>query len=140
MSIIVEGRLLENRFTTAQWAASTVVLKDRVWGHEVDVSGNPIGSKMGNGVDLWAALPYWYGGTSVIPDVHDIEAGVTEMPLILPFESTTYPAWNAVKAIGEYYDQTYPVQYIMADQWFIINAMDDGSGKALESYTVTINP
>jgi len=79
MSIVIEGRLLENRFTTAQWAASTVILKDRVWGHEVDDSGNPVGSKMGNGVDLWAALPYWYtgAGTNVVQKSFTAQTGLT---------------------------------------------------------------
>lgn len=58
--ITITGNILENRYTTAQWAAITTPLPDRVWGHEVDSSGNPIGSKMGDGIKLWAVLSYWY--------------------------------------------------------------------------------
>lgn len=58
--ITITGRILENRYTTAQWAAITSILPNNVWGHEVDGSGNPIGSKMGDGINLWANLPYWY--------------------------------------------------------------------------------
>lgn len=80
------------------------------------------------------------GVTPTPPDEHFIEAGVTEMPLILPYDSATYPRWNAVKTDTGEYDQIYPVVYNMTDQQFEINALDDGSGKALESYTFTINP
>lgn len=96
MSITIEGRLLENVFTTAQWAATTVILKDRVWGHEVDNSGLPVGSKMGNGVDLWAALPYWYGKGTIadpisIPTGSDYPFTVDYSTLITTYGETPTP-------------------------------------------------
>lgn len=69
-----------------------------------------------------------------------ITAGVTPMPKTIPYTSSTYPRWNAVKTDTGEYDQTYPVTYDMGAQQFVINAMDDGSGKALENYVLTINP
>lgn len=87
----------------------------------------------------------WPAGVSIVgppsnPDPITITAGTTPMPLTIAFPSATYPNWNAVKSATEDYDNTYPVKYIMADQHFIINAMADGAGKALESYLFTINP
>lgn len=85
----------------------------------------------------WRAVKALSGGTIVVTN---IQAGITPTPIIIAYVSTTYPRWNAVKTDTGEYDQTYPVVYNMTDQQFEINALDDGSGKALESYTVTINP
>jgi hypothetical protein len=60
--IAINGRILENRFTTAQWSAITDILPNRVFGYEVDVNGHPVGTKMGNGINLWSDLDYWDGG------------------------------------------------------------------------------
>ena len=73
--ITINGRILENRFTTSQWGASTVVLPDRVWGHEVDGSGVPVGSKMGDGINIWNDLPYWYVGSSATTIIEPIPTG-----------------------------------------------------------------
>lgn len=59
--ITINGRILENTYTTAQWAATTTILENRVRGYEYANDGvTPVGSKMGDGIHLWADLPYWY--------------------------------------------------------------------------------
>lgn len=65
----IDGAILENRYTTAQWAATTTILGNRVLGYETDGSGNPIGFKMGDGINLWAVLPYWSFADSPVYDV-----------------------------------------------------------------------
>lgn len=85
--ITVQTRVLENLYTTAQWAAITDPLPDRVQGHEVAADGSPIGTKIGNGVDLWADLPYWYSiGPAVFDMPYTIPAGepTTDYPTFIP--------------------------------------------------------
>ncbi len=65
--VTVNTRLLENVHTTAEWAAITDPLPDRVQGWEVDGGGLPVGTKIGNNVDLWSALPYWFAVGPVLP-------------------------------------------------------------------------
>lgn len=65
--ITINGRILENRFTTAQWAATTTILKNRVIGYEVAIDGfTIIGAKMGDGIKLWGVLPYMFQSSSPI--------------------------------------------------------------------------
>lgn len=54
------------RGTTAEWAASDVVLAEGELAIEMMVAGPPRG-KIGNGHSLWAALPYCFGGTDGVP-------------------------------------------------------------------------
>ncbi len=53
--ITVQARLLENVFTSAQWAASNPILPDRVRGDDSTVRKY----KIGDGVTHWNDLPYW---------------------------------------------------------------------------------
>lgn len=73
--ISINGRILENVFTTAQWAAITTPLPDRVFGYEIDAGGLPVGKKMGNGIDLWSNLDYWYVGGAASNITAAIPAG-----------------------------------------------------------------
>jgi len=73
--ITVQARSLENLYTTTEWAGITMPLPDRVQGHEVTDLGAPVGTKIGNGSDLWSALPYWYGGGISAPFKLSIPAG-----------------------------------------------------------------
>ena len=59
---VVKGRLKFARKTTAQWAAETVVLLPGEPGIEV-LADESEKEKRGNGVDLWADLPYVSGVT-----------------------------------------------------------------------------
>lgn len=73
--ITINGAILENRYTTAQWAATTTILPDRVLGYEIDSFGNPIGFKMGDGINLWPVLKYWSFADS--PEYVSIPSGTT---------------------------------------------------------------
>lgn len=95
----ISGRILENVYTTAQWAAITTPLPDRVWGHEVSAGGVPIGSKMGNGIALWGALDYWYGGAMGAPV--DI-ALTTASPSVYTLSAPELAAVNALGRIPNF--------------------------------------
>jgi len=125
--ISINGRILENVYTTAQWAAITVPLADRVFGYEYDnvTDKNPVGSKLGNGISLWADLPYWQNGSGgVIEEV--IPSGI----------DFTY-AYD-----GEFGDN--PTAYVQQSNdagtgWYTMSAMvyimDDGDIVALGDFT-----
>jgi len=81
--ISINGRILENVYTTAQWAAITEPLPDRVFGYEVDGSGLPVGKKMGNGIALWGDLPYWYVGATPSNTVEKTITSGTSGPYLL---------------------------------------------------------
>jgi len=53
--ITVDSRILENSYTSAQWATSNPVLPDRVLGYDTTVRKY----KMGNGVSTWSILSWW---------------------------------------------------------------------------------
>lgn len=59
-------RIQLRRGTTAQWAASNVVLAEGELGIELMLAGAPWG-KLGNGSSLWSALPYCFGGAEGVP-------------------------------------------------------------------------
>lgn len=54
------------RGTTAEWAASNVVLAEGELGIEFKLAGAPWG-KLGDGHSLWPALPYCFGGSASVP-------------------------------------------------------------------------
>lgn len=138
--ITINGKILENRFTTAQWAATTTILPDRVLGWEIDIEGNPVGIKMGDGIRLWGALPYWTGSI-VVTDI-ELPAG-TPLPLTLingtDFTTNSLsPIVNIVRALDDTTDTNDGVtpaivQYVFEDdtkqvlQYIII--LDNGVGE-----------
>lgn len=54
------------RGSTAEWAASDVVLAEGELGIEFKLVGAPWG-KLGDGHSLWSALPYCFGGSTGVP-------------------------------------------------------------------------
>lgn len=55
------------RGTTAEWAASDVVLAEGEMAIEMMLAGAPPRGKIGNGHSLWSDLPYCFGGTEGVP-------------------------------------------------------------------------
>ena len=152
MPIVANVTILENRYTTAQWAAITDPLPDRVQGHEVDGSGNPVGTKIGNGTDLWAALPYWYGGGIMPPFVYDIPAGTTN-PTPLSFfgsvdlaDGFTFTAEIVIdsltnRTVNDYYiDKIFTNSGKTVIDSILIYGHDDGTGHTLDAARVTLYP
>ena len=68
-------RMQQKRATAAVWENSSLILLEGEIGLELDADNNTIGQKIGNGLDVWSALPYSAGGGHVIQD----SAG-TELP------------------------------------------------------------
>jgi hypothetical protein len=131
--VTVNGVVLLRRDTEANWAYVNPMIADGEAALSTDIKNFKVGP------GLWADLDYWIKDNPT-PNPHPITAGVTPMPTTIAFASTTYPNWNAVKTDSGVYDTLYPVTYNMTLQRFEINAMDNGSGKALENYVLTINP
>ena len=68
-------RMQQKRATAAVWENSSLILLEGEIGLELDAGNNTFGQKIGNGLDVWSALPYSSGGGHVIQD----SAG-TELP------------------------------------------------------------
>lgn len=68
-------RMQQKRATAAVWENSSLILLEGEIGLELDAGNNTVGQKIGNGLDVWSALPYSSGGGHVIQD----SAG-TELP------------------------------------------------------------
>ena len=68
-------RMQQKRATAAVWENSSLILLEGEIGLELDADNNTVGQKIGNGLDVWSALPYSTGGGHVIQD----SAG-TELP------------------------------------------------------------
>ena len=61
-------RMQQKRATAAVWENSSLILLEGEIGLELDADNNTIGQKIGNGLDVWSALPYSAGGGHVIQD------------------------------------------------------------------------
>lgn len=91
--VTVNGRILENRYTTVEWTTNNPILADRVQGYEVDTYGSPIGMKMGDGVTNWNSLPYWFDIGPGLPDyILSIPTG-SPVPLIINFTSAPFVSY-----------------------------------------------
>ena len=152
MPLVADTRLLENLHTTADWAAETEPLPDRVQGHEVTSLGVPVGTKIGNGVDLWAALPYWYGGGVVAPFVYNIPAGSNNPTPLSFFGSVDFAngfTWQAEividsvtnRTVNDYYiDKVFTNSSKTVIDSILIYGHDDGTGHTLDAARVTLYP
>ena len=66
-------RMQQKRATAAVWENSSLILLEGEIGLELDADNNTVGQKIGNGLDVWSALPYSTGGGHVLQDSAGIE-------------------------------------------------------------------
>lgn len=91
--ITVNSRILENSYTSSEWATDNPVLPNRVLGYDSTLRRY----KMGNGIDTWSALPWWSDETSLA--AYSITLDTTE-----PSSYTlTSPQLASVNAFGPRY-------------------------------------
>lgn len=67
MSVTVNTTIQRRRDTTETWEYTNPILADREQGFETDSYGLPIGMKMGDGINHWDDLPYWFTNAVTVP-------------------------------------------------------------------------
>lgn len=121
--ITINGKILENVYTSAEWALSNPVLSARVAGYDSD----ELKFKLGDGVNHWADLP-WYGGTALKElnlTQSDIgssyggaltyDSGASTLSLNWTTEVQAVLGTNLPKTMNLWlYDGTYFVQYMQS--------------------------
>lgn len=103
MSIIVHSTILERRDTTESWEYTNPILQDREEGYETDIYGTPIGMKMGDGINHWVDLPYWFAGSFALPITSNITANVTTIPKVVAHHGMVWPDVIYRTASGDKY-------------------------------------
>lgn len=134
--IEVDSEIAQRRDTTESWEYTNPILPDGQLGWEVDIYGNPVGVKMGNGATAWTALGYWFGGTTINPASFPLVGGTTANPVVITLSA--HPGFDS-NAGFIYKVGTSPNFTRFTDQQvsetstgFSVFLHDDGTGKVAE--------
>lgn len=140
MSATVLTTIKRRRDTTEVWEYVNPVLADREQGFEIDIYGEPVGMKMGDGSTSWDALPYWFvNGNPPAPAHTVITAGTTVTPLSIMYTGDINTTGYILRRVSDGWDNK-ATQVTYDGTTFTVNGDDDGSGKWLESYVFQILP
>jgi len=137
MPLVANVTILENVHTTAEWIAIPTLLPDRVMGHETDGSGNFIGTKIGNGVDVWIDLPYLYGGIPLEKEVIDLPAG-SSIPFI--YDMSTSALNKGFIAVSEMIDPVDDANATIINDIIITKNYTNSSRTVITSLSIQGHP
>lgn len=139
MSVIVPITLLERRDTTEAWEYVNPILANKEAGFETDSYGLPVGMKMGDGVNHWDDLPYWFTATLPPPPAPTtIVAGLTVTPLTVAYAGNASTGYVLRNTDTNLIDNNTNVFYDLAT--FTIVGADDGTGKFADNLIFGIRP